>query len=186
MIGNVLNGGWRKEYPPPPVVLTAKHSRTGSAGLHKPLQRGTSGGTDTALASSVVSVGRADSPGTFLGRMQWEKLARALPGVWSPRQPAMGASNALVCFMPAAGLSCWDLGGDTRFSGVGQEHNVTLRHGTVRTKAPGIRTLTMTSVTTFWTPTRVLNYLLVFVFKANNRQSICDYLCRHEASQRLR
>lgn len=155
-------------------------------GCTSPFGEGLSGGTDAALASSVVSVGRADNPGTFLGRMQWEKLAQALPGVWSSRQPATGASNALVCFMATAGLSCWDLGGDTRFAAVGQEHMSSLRHGTIRTKAPGIRTLTMTSITTFWTPTRVLNYLLVFVFKANNRQSICDYLCRCEASQSLR
>lgn len=63
-----------------------------------------------------VSIGRANNSGTFLERMQREKIMQALLGVWSYWQTAMDVSNSLVCLMPTTVLSCWDSAGDTRFS----------------------------------------------------------------------
>lgn len=85
LTGNAFNGGWCKEYPLLPAVFMVEHEHASGPRVHKPLQRGRSGGADRALAASggvvsallslggavsaLLSLGRANNSGTFLERM---------------------------------------------------------------------------------------------------------------------
>lgn len=150
--GNVLSGGWCKEYPHCPLCSQRSLS-TSSTGLHKSLQgqgwgcvwrgRHSPGLTWWGCVCPVVSVGRANNPATFLGKTKWQKLRQDLLGECSSQQLATDVSNS-VGLMLTAGLCSPHMAGDTRFSGVGQETRGLLstpRHGTIRTEASRMRTL---------------------------------------------
>lgn len=109
--------------------------------------RGTAGGAGTALSS--LHSWQVQSPQDIPGEDAVIKslgfaCVQALFGLWSSHQLATSVSRSVVHSILSAGTFCWDVSDDTGFSDgeTGNEGTYTsLRHGTIRTEAPGIRIL---------------------------------------------
>lgn len=84
MIGNVLNGGWRKEHPPPPVVLMAKRRAPAALGCTSPFREGCLEGQTQPWPHLLCLLAGPTTPGPFWGGCNEKNSRRPCLGYGPP------------------------------------------------------------------------------------------------------